>query len=219
MYLSLQDFRTAPATYIVSLGARCALAYNLRRFYNFRGALPFDWWITSNPGVAGFLRRMDIEYLYDPTQLELSTDAMTVRHRGLNFHLHHEFPRENGNVGAILPNWLDTIELPKSRTAALVNKFLALNSPNNRIVFVREQVEATDHIAGCLEPLFFQTEYTFILLPQVPGNLSDKFGWLGDPQLWDKALGALGLSFDSTNHRPFDRGAGAILADHAAIIV
>jgi hypothetical protein len=217
MHLPLQDFKTAPATHFVSLGARCAVAYNLRRFYNFRSAFPFDWWITSTAGVAKFLRRMDIEYLYAPDQLELTPDARTVRHRGLNFQLHHEFPRENKKGGRVLPNWFEAIEQPKKRTAALINKLLALNSSNNRVVFVREQEKITDHIAGCLDTLFRQAEYTLVVLPKIPRNFNGKFGWHGDPEQWDKALGALGLSLDLNNHQPFDKGSGGIKADYSTL--
>lgn len=211
MRLSLKDFRTAPATHFVSLGNRCATAYNLRRFYNFHSAFPFDWWITPAAGVVTFLQHPDVENLYNPVQLELANDGKTVHHRNLKFQLHHEFPREGTRVRA---GWQNEIELPKKRTTALLTRFLGLNSPGNRIVFVREQTQMSDRIVECLDVLFSLPDYTLAAFPKVAGSHQDASGWRGDPVLWDGVFSALGLSLDRTNHQPFSAGKSVIETDH-----
>lgn len=93
----LSDFRREPATQIVSLGCRCATTFNLRRYYSFSSAYPFDWWITPERGVLGLLDRPDVDWLYDPRELELAADHRSVQHRALGVMLHHEFPRHGAS--------------------------------------------------------------------------------------------------------------------------
>lgn len=211
MKLSLEDFRITPATHIVSLGKRCSVAYNLRRFYNFRSAFPLDWWITPASGIVKFLRQPDVGYLYDPALLKLTPNAASVRHRELGIQLHHEFPRNKARPGQpIKPGWKNAIENPKSRTIALIGKFLGLNAAGNRIAFVREDAELAAALTDRLDALFPLADYTLIVLPKIPGGKHDAFKWKGDPALWNKALGDLNLSLDRTHHQPFDEKAKII---------
>jgi hypothetical protein len=69
--LDLGELAREPVTHVVSLGANCAVAFNLRRYWNFGGAFPFGWWITSAEGVVGLLDRPDPDWLYDLQELEL----------------------------------------------------------------------------------------------------------------------------------------------------
>jgi hypothetical protein len=214
MKLPLPDFRTTPATHIVSLGRRCAVAYNLRRFYNFQSAFPFDWWISPLGGVLRFLHHPDVDSLYDPEQLELSHNGSTVRHRTLQIQLHHEFPRDTSQPGRpVRDEWRDAIEHPKSRTTALLEKFLALNAGGNRIAFIREDNGPGEQIAKRLDALFPLADYTLVELPRVPGGMQDAYGWKGNPVLWDAALHDLGLTLDRTHHRPFQDKAALIRED------
>jgi hypothetical protein len=195
---------------------RCAVAYNLRRFYNFRSAFPFDWWITPAEGVAAFLEHPDADYLYDMTQLELVHAGKTVKHRELGFRLHHEFSRDEGTPGQpVRPGWQGAIADPKSRTVALMDKFLGLNTPGNRIAFVREKADGFgDRIAGRLNKLFPLADYTLIELSRVPGSNEDSFGWKGDPARWNETLAPLDLSLDRTHHQSFE-GKRIIHSDHS----
>ena len=42
-------------SHIVSLGHNCQLTYQLRRYFNFATAFPFDWWVTNMRGVIDTL--------------------------------------------------------------------------------------------------------------------------------------------------------------------
>lgn len=35
-----------PCDLFISLGSNCEVSYNIRRFFGFEAAYPFDWWIT-----------------------------------------------------------------------------------------------------------------------------------------------------------------------------
>jgi len=195
------------------------VAYNLRRFYNFRGAFPLDWWITQASGVVEFLRRPDAGYLYDQEQLELPPSGKAVHHRSLGFNFNHEFPRDGSQPGyPVRSGWRDLIEEPRRRTVALIGKFLGLNAAGNRVAFVREDAETVDAIGERLDTLFPLADYTLIVLPRISGNERDPSGWKGDPALWDKALGDLNLSLDRTNHQPFEESAKIIHDDQSGAI-
>lgn len=203
MQLQLIEFRESPATHIVSLGPRCATAYNLRRYFNFAGAFPFDWWITGGDGVAAFLEKPDIERLYDPTLLEPTRGATSIRHSEFGFLLHHEFPRQWHLPGLpVQENWRDFLEQPKQRTAALLDKLLRLNATNNRIAFIREGLPC-GKLATHLDILFASPVWTLVELRTVE-DANDVHGWKGDPAAWDQILDGLGLTLDLTGHRLFD---------------
>ncbi|HEY5237717.1 MAG TPA: DUF1796 family putative cysteine peptidase [Rhizomicrobium sp.] len=215
MKLCLEDFRTAPATHIVSLGRRCAVAYNLRRFYNFQSAFPFDWWISPLGGVVQFLERPDVDCLYDPEELELSHNGSTVRHRTFQIQLHHEFPKDASHTGRLVrDDWRDAIEHPKRRTTALLKKFLGLNAPGNRVAFVREDDATADQITERLNELFPLADYLLVELPKFPGGMNDEHGWKGNPTLWNEALRNLNLTLDRTRHSPFEETKGLVRDDN-----
>ena len=91
------------ATRIISLGGRCAVAHNLRRFFDFGEAFPFDWWITPFDGLIKFLANPDPDWLYDPAELDLTANKGSVRHSDLGIRLHHEFPRDRVEAQPINP--------------------------------------------------------------------------------------------------------------------
>lgn len=200
MQMTLPDFRREPATHIVGLGVRCEVAYNLRRFFDFSTAYPFDWWITPTTALLAFLAKPDAGDLYDPAKLELSARANSVRHVS-GILLFHEFKRDNDVASKpVRPEWREALDKPRQRTAALTERFLGLNAPGNRIAFVRQPGQATRQVLARLEALFPLAEWTLIDLAAIPHGTHD---WRGDPAGWDRALAELELPFDRSGHRPF----------------
>lgn len=199
--ISLQDFRKSPATQIISLGPRCTTTYNLRRYYNFQSAFPFDWWITEEQAMHRLLADLDPGKIYDPALLALTENAVSVTNTHYDILLHHEFPRDWSKAdGPVKPDFLDHIEEPKGRTAYLIDKFLGLDRRSERIMFVREQPDATNLLPH-LERLFSDAEWCFVTFPLVQGEPG--FDWKLNPATWDKVLAGLGVTLDTTRHRPF----------------
>lgn len=193
--------QTDAVTYsqIVSLGARCQTTHNIRRHFNHSSGFPFDWWITPLEGLLAILSRPDAEWLYQSNLLERIEDGLTVIHRPTGIQLHHEFPRENGNV---VPNYLDFIEKPKARTAALFSKLLALNdNASENILFVREGDDDA-RLAQALGSLFGNIRWRLASLPK--NNLRDGPNWKGDASVWDLDLGTLNARLVNPTLRPFD---------------
>jgi hypothetical protein len=197
----LADYRRQPASAIVSLGRSCATAYNLRRHFDFGGAFPFDWWITPLAAVEAVLRRPDPDWLYDPALLELTEKETSVRHRETDILLHHEFPRHwLEPAQPVRPDFRETISGPKKRTAALLAKLLQLNSPTERLLFVRERIPGeTGSLANILEEVFNRAKWALIELDQIRGP-----DWQGDLDQWDEFLSGLGVSFSRpAGEKPF----------------
>ena len=142
--MELKEVRGACFTQIVSLGPGCALAYNLRRFFNLRSAFPFDWWITPIDGLVKVLRdNVNPQLIYDVAQLELTDNAGSVRHKTYDILLHHEFPRDREMQGdPVHAEFLQHIDEPRRRTGYLADKLLALDDRSEVILFVREPFPA-----------------------------------------------------------------------------
>lgn len=204
MRLSLPEFRQRPATHIVSLGPRCATAYNLRRYFGFGDAFPFDWWITPHDGLVGFLGDPDLDTLYDPQRLEAAQERATVRHAELGILLHHEFPRDAAAPGRpVVAGWKALLAQPRRRSAHLLDKLLGLDRAGLRIAFVREAgtCDDTEPIAARLAALFPRAHWTLAAIPIVPVPAGPD--WQGDPVLWDQAFRPLALSLERQRVKPF----------------
>src|SRR5437868_103724 len=143
-----------------SLGGRCAVAHNLRRFFDFGEAFPFDWWITPFDGLIKFLAHPDPDWLYDPAKLDLTANKGSVRHSDLGIRLHHEFPRDRVEGQPINPNFRDAIAMPKARTTRLIKKLLALDTEGENLVFVRERErpDPVDDLMPVLAALYQKAE-------------------------------------------------------------
>jgi Putative papain-like cysteine peptidase (DUF1796) len=215
--LSLTEFTLRPATHVVSLGGSCQASYNLRRYYDFSTAYPFDWWITPLSAVIRLLREFDIEKLYDPTRLKVSDNFDTVFHADYALQLFHEFPRDHKNlfgngIGRVCPNFCDYLAEPKSRTAYLWERFLGLNQADYRIFFIRQQIspaEASiqDHLVDALQNTFPKPVST-VALVNTPGAKEQNGvclfdipqgapSWHGYTDAWDAALERLGIKLES----------------------
>jgi hypothetical protein len=204
MKIKLDEFRQKPATQIVSLGPRCATSYNLRRYFNFSSAFPFDWWISPEVGVADVLRNLDVEKIYDPDRIEITPAGQSVRHKDFGILLHHEFPRHSEIEGhTVKENFRDFIAGPKQRTQHLFAKLADLNREGERIAFVREQI-ASDEIEAALLERFDLAQWCLISIDKVTEE--SVHGWKCNPILWDALLEKLNISLDPTAHRPFKEG-------------
>src|ERR1051325_9730937 len=190
----VQRFRV---TRIISLGGNCAVAHNLRRVFDFGEAFPFDWWITPFEGLLQLLIRPDVDWLYDPAKLELTPDSFSVRHRELGILLYHEFRREPVKPHLIKPNFLDGIAMPKARTTRLIEKLLALDLSEERLVFVREceRPEPIENLLPVLATLYCKAEWPLLTVPEVASDRA-VHGWEGDPALWDRVLANLPIQFE-----------------------
>ena len=225
--VSLSEFVRAPATHVVSLGGQCETAYNLRR-YDFSAAYPFDWWVTPLSAVITLLRNFDIDRLYDPSRLEVTTTFGTVFHRDYDLQLHHEFPRDSENcfgngAGRVCPTFRDHLATPKQRTLYLRERLFSLNRVDHRILFARQQVPGKGGSEGSLQKQLLKALHagfpsaimSLVLVnthgaqPQEGVQLFDipqgAPTWHGYPTAWDEALGSLGITLDPTRSSRFDK--------------
>jgi hypothetical protein len=203
--------------HIVSLGYDCRLAYNLRRAFGFTRAYPFDWWVTPLPALLAFLDDPSVERLYDPALLEpvmTPKGVWAIRNAHYDIELHHEFPR--GEDGMVLADWPDHIDGPRSRTAFLLQRLLAL-PPGSRLLFVRhtkrqEGRALGEAFSGLVGQLRERLEARFpgceLLLIDPPRPIvaagvgalrvgdASKSPWFGQPELWSEALQKAGLAWN-----------------------
>ncbi|WP_296817178.1 hypothetical protein [Brevundimonas sp.] len=184
-------------THVISLGNRCATAYNLRRHFSFGDGHLFDWWITPYPGLLALLDNLSADWLYDPASLEMLPDNRAVRHRPSGIELTHDFPRVGKHAGPVTVDFLDYLDRPKSRAGYLIDKLKGLNCPGERILFVREAA-VTSALSERLAALLPLARFEVASIEPV-ANLGD---WRGDPALWDAALASLEARLIG-DHKPF----------------
>jgi hypothetical protein len=201
-YASLESLVVNPVTHIVSLGWRCATAYNLRRFFDFQTANLFDWWIMSDSALENILGNLDIEYLYNPSNLVLSPTRHTVIHSPSGALFHHEFPRKWNVPGQpVTENFEDHIDKPKKRSAYLMNRLRQLNKKQWRVLFVREgRPQST--VIELLSTLYPEPLWSvaFIRSPEQ----RPPFDWKCDPAEWDTVLMGLSATLEPGRHRRFE---------------
>lgn len=201
-------------SHIVVLGKRCATTHHVRRFFNFGEGYPFDWWITPFGGLLQVLARPDVDWLYDPALIVLTEGRRSVMHMPTGILFHHEFPREpvdaqRGGVAPVRDDFLQHLAKPRARTAQLIQKLLALDTPGVRILFVREKGWHA-RLAPILAERFTRADWTLKMIPPVhapdftPADPAQK--WQGDPGAWDVALSKLDVRLDNPSLKPFAGG-------------
>ena len=203
MRIDLKDFSKSPASHVVSLGPRCATAYNVRRHYDFGDAFPFDWWITNCKGLEYVLSNPDVDYLYSLDKLIMIESGDSIKHKDLEILFHHEFFRDwSLPNNPIKSGWEDNVDVPRKRTQYLMEKFLSLNKSGNRVFFIRE----VDNLGESLEienrliDLFPDAEWCLAEIPRVQSRVA---GWKGDPVVWDKLLSAFNVNLSNSSLKPF----------------
>lgn len=217
----LTHFDGAGIDHIISLGAACETAYNLRRHYSFGTAYPFDWWISPTSGAARFIRDGDAAALYRTGDLTPTANGRSIVNVRYGIRLHHEFPHDRQVEGRpISANWAAHIASPQARTAHLARRFFSLASTGRNLMFVRSfgprdtNVAMLQDLLEALDARFSPARIGVVLVnyagtvpeawpvtraavPRVAGT-----GWRGDAAAWDTALGSLGLHLTPGLHRP-----------------
>jgi hypothetical protein len=203
---NIGELSSGLVTQVISLGPRCATAYNIRRYFNIRSAFPFDWWVTPEPGLIGVLRNPDVNFLYDPGELSLTESSTSVRHKTLGIIFHHEFPRDWGHASQpVRADFRDHVETPRERTRYLLNKLYALNRSDQRIVFIVER-HTSPLLFDVLSAIFDRALWALASIDSIVDDSA--FGWKQNPAMWDGELAKLGVNLDRAGHNPFvDRGA------------
>lgn len=127
---------------IISLGAACKPAHNIRRYFGNDRAFPFDWWISGpravetliGNGLTGALRPENLVVIR-----QAATDA--VYDRALTIAYQHEFPRDE--AGFVVKNFVDYIPKRQQRFRALADRMDAICA-RNRVLFVRQEHAPTE---------------------------------------------------------------------------
>jgi Putative papain-like cysteine peptidase (DUF1796) len=214
--------------YVVSLGGNCRTAWNLRRFFNFGNAFPFDWWITPCSALNQLLQDFDVDRLYTRDLLhEVKREdgaISSIRHRELGIIFQHEFRRIwDVPSNPVFSNWHKFLDRPKQRTKFLVDRLFSLNLSGTQILFVRNALyseveeKASLPVRETAERLraSFPRASIHLLLVNCPTRFDDRFvthldfpdtakEWHGDWRAWQHALNGTGFQLINPTLRPFD---------------
>jgi hypothetical protein len=217
--------------YVISLGGNCRATWNVRRFFNFSTAFPFDWWITPWRALAELLSDFDTDHLYCPDLLEevRANDGAiaSIRHRELGIILQHEFPRDWNSPGnPVRIDWRESLAKPRQRTRYLLDRLTSLDTAGTRILFVRNTLHRAIDGIETISPdltverlrVLFPLANIHLLLINCPMEVSDpdishlNFDdtaeeWRGDWEVWHHALKSTGFRLENPTLRAFDKGA------------
>lgn len=210
-------------THVVPLGLSCRVTYQLRTYFGCRLAYPFDWWISPFGGLTSYLADPDPHRIYRSTALVERRGAEgieAIECAELGLQLFHEFPRLAASAGpsVVAPGWQAHLPQAAERHGRRLARLLALDRPENRLLFVRHRAgaEATSFLAGdeialllsILRLRFPRASVTLLLLnvpvqgeirPEVdrlyfndsPGTPPEE--WRGAEACWRGALAAGGF--------------------------
>ncbi len=199
----------ASFTHIVSLGYRCRSTRRLRDYFGLTTAFPFDWWISPIEGLTGFLRRWDLDHLYDPRCLSIRQRGSSmpyIQHAEYKIGMVHEFPTDRSKLSG--KGYLAYIADARDRTAHLMAKFDKLNRPDRSLLFVRQLAPVEEKRSRAWAELrqaaldrVAAATCTFLLISRsgvtapgwVPLAVDDPIDepWSGDPVKWDPAFASL----------------------------
>ncbi len=211
--------------HIISLGEDCRVAQSLRSTFAIKAAYPFDWWLSSLPGLVAFLKDPSLDRLYDPALLEPHMEPGGIgficnRHYGVQ--LHHEFPR--GEDRLVVPDWADHIGRARERTQYLWDRMFGFLG-RGTVLFVRwSSTEERQTLAGryrglveeacrALESIFGASTFQLLLInPAEPVDAPGVFSmtiadpnesrWDGSRGLWARRLIEEGLEFTGKRRTP-----------------
>ena len=214
--------------YAISLGGNFRATWNLRRYFDFGTAFPFDWWITPWRALNELLLDFDVDRIYNRDLLEEVTgknDTITgIRHRELGIFLQHEFPRDWDLPGnPVRANWHERLDQPKQRTRFLLDRLLSVNTRGTQILFLRNALHPVVE-GGTLLPAaetaerlraMFSLADIHLLLVNCPTRVNDAnvghldfkdaaAEWRGDWSAWRRALSSTGMRLKNPTLKAFD---------------
>ena len=214
-----------PPAHVVPLGLSCRVAYQVRTCFASATAYPFDWWLTPIDALTRYLLRPDPERIYGRgalAELVVGDQISAIVAPEFGFQLFHEFPRQDIGRPArvVAPDWRDHVAAARNRHTQRLDRFLALDQPGNRILFVRDRLDAesgsglrapAESVAGLWHALskLFPRAGIELLLINVPAlrlphqsavrriDFVDPPGeppeaWRGDSERWARAFAAAG---------------------------
>jgi hypothetical protein len=222
---AMQEHAQRDTTHIVSLGGSCRLAYNLRLYFKFTQAWPFDWFVAPLESVALMLADPDpVAKLYDPQYLEPVTrnggsGIVNVRNTAFRIGMNHDFMRSGGFV---TPDFLDYLEKPRERQTHLFGKLDALrDDPDARVLLVHyftpsdiertrparavQQLETIRRAFGGRADILlinapFPAERVMHL--RIDETQEGEGPWQGDTALWASRLDTLGIRYVGADLAP-----------------
>ena len=133
-------------THVVPIGLSCRVSYQVRTYFGSTTAYPFDWWLTPIDGLTRYLSDPDPDRVYGAGALEelvVGGHVTTVVAPEFGFQLYHEFPRQDVGLptSVVAPGWRDRVSKQRVVHARRLDRLLALNRPDRRILFVRDRLD------------------------------------------------------------------------------
>lgn len=220
-------------THVVALGVSCRVTYQLRTYFRSGVSYPFDWWISPFDGLTRYVESLDPDRIFRAEALVEQVADGHVREivsREFGISLFHDFPRVA--VGAptrvVSPDWRDHLDAARALHRRRLDRILALDDPDNRILFVRHRPDDALDVRGTqatVDALWaalvrrWQRARVGLLLVNFPdvarpdddvmtATIGEEPGpgteaWRGDDRAWASALAALGIAPTSIDDATF----------------
>lgn len=121
--------------HVISLGATCTPAWQIRHYFKQEKAFVFDWLVTPWETVLDLIGE-DFRGFVSEDNVELSSDGTTVRNRRFPVLHHHDFHRD-GNL--IAEDWKKDIPSVVQKYEFLANRWNEELSKRAKVLFVRHE--------------------------------------------------------------------------------
>ncbi|KAA1053988.1 DUF1796 family putative cysteine peptidase [Azospirillum argentinense] len=136
---------------IIGLGGNCQVTWQLRNFYGFETAYPFDWWITPWGSLLRLLETdFDGLFLDDGQKIIRNRDTVVCLNTWI---LHHHDFRRDANGKEVQGGIQEQIPGLRQKYRKIIDRFYD-HAGNGRVLFVRnglnnipEMPEGTQNIS------------------------------------------------------------------------
>ncbi|NLH80100.1 MAG: hypothetical protein GX458_04545 [Phyllobacteriaceae bacterium] len=124
-----------PFDHIISIGATCTPAWQIRSHFPGAKAFPFDWRITPWPTMVSLIEN-DFQGFAEPDQFYISDDKKSVFHKKYEIDMPHDF-HKSGKF--IADDWEEYLDGVVQKFKYLIDRWSSVMESRSRILFVRHQ--------------------------------------------------------------------------------
>lgn len=124
-----------PFDHVISIGATCTPAWQIRTHFPGAKAFPLDWRITPWSTMVSLIEN-DFYGFAERDQFYLSEDKKSIFHKRYEIDMPHDFRKSGGIIASDWADYLDDVVL---KFKHLIDRWNSVLESKSRILFVRHQ--------------------------------------------------------------------------------
>ena len=127
------DYGGRTYDYVIPLGGNCETSWNIRNYFGYSHAYPFDWWITPFDSLLKILQD-DFQNLLNPANIEIIRNNETVICNYYKILHHHDFKRDDQEK--VIEDIEHQVLTLRQKYDYLISRFRA-DASSKKVLFIR----------------------------------------------------------------------------------